>query len=70
MKNTPSPLDIIFIRPDGTIARDRREHRALLETPSPRASRSRAVLEINGGQRGRTGDRAGRQGQLDAVIGV
>ncbi len=49
MKNTPSPLDILFIRPDGTIA-------AIAENAVPYSEENlksgepvSAVLEINGG---------------------
>jgi uncharacterized membrane protein (UPF0127 family) len=50
MKNTLLPLDMIFIRPDGTIASiaANAEPRSLKLIKSPEAVR--AVLEINGGR--------------------
>jgi len=50
MKNTPSPLDIIFIRPDGTIARIAENAVPFSETPIPSGEPVGAVLEINGGR--------------------
>ncbi|AQR72387.1 DUF192 domain-containing protein [Sphingomonas sp. LM7] len=59
MKNTPTTLDIIFIRPDGTIA-------AIAENTSPYSEESsksgepvNAVLEINGGKARELGIAAG-----------
>jgi uncharacterized membrane protein (UPF0127 family) len=50
MKNTPSPLDIIFIRPDGTIAHiaDNTVPQSEAEVRSGEAVN--AVLEIRGGR--------------------
>ena len=50
MKNTPSPLDIIFIRPDGTIARIAENTVPQSETPIPSGEPVSAVLEIRGGR--------------------
>lgn len=50
MKNTPSPLDIIFIRPDGTIAAIAENTVPYSETPSRSGEPVSAVLEINGGK--------------------
>lgn len=49
MKNTPSSLDIIFIRADGTIARIAENAVPFSETPLPSGEPVGAVLEINGG---------------------
>jgi len=50
MKNTPSPLDIVFIRPDGTIARIAENAVPFDETPIPSGEPVGAVLELNGGR--------------------
>jgi uncharacterized membrane protein (UPF0127 family) len=50
MKNTPSPLDIIFIRPDHTIARVAENAVPFDETPIASGEPVSAVLEINGGR--------------------
>ncbi|WP_410468076.1 DUF192 domain-containing protein [Sphingomonas sp. JC676] len=50
MKNTPSALDIIFIRPDGTIARIAENVVPYSETPVKSGEPVSAVLEINGGR--------------------
>lgn len=50
MKNTPSPLDIIFIRPDGTIARIAENTIPFSEAPVQSGEPVSAVLEINGGK--------------------
>jgi uncharacterized membrane protein (UPF0127 family) len=50
MKNTPSSLDIIFIRSNGTIASIAANAIPYSETPSKSGEPVRAVLEINGGK--------------------
>ena len=50
MKNTPSALDIIFIRPNGTIARIAENVVPYSETPVKSGEPVGAVLEINGGR--------------------
>lgn len=49
MKNTPSALDIIFIRADGTIARIAEDAIPFNETPLSSGEPVAAILEINGG---------------------
>ena len=50
MKNTPSPLDIVFIRADGTIARIAENAVPQSETPIPSGEPVAAVLELRGGR--------------------
>lgn len=50
MKNTPSPLDIIFIRADGSIAHIAENTTPFSETPIPSGEPVAAVLEIRGGR--------------------
>ena len=50
MKNTPLPLDMIFIRGDGTIALIVSNATPYSKTPIPSMEPVRAVLEINGGR--------------------
>lgn len=50
MKNTPMPLDILFIRPDGTIARIAEQSPPFSQTPIPSGEPVAAVLEIRGGR--------------------
>lgn len=50
MKNTPSPLDLLFIRPDGTIARIAENTVPHSETPIPSGEPVSAVLELRGGR--------------------
>jgi len=58
MKNTLIPLDIVFIRPDGTIGRI--THAKELDlTPLPSGEPIGAVLEIRGGRAAELGIREG-----------
>lgn len=50
MKNTPSPLDILFIRPDGTIATIAANAVPFSEKTLRSGESVSAVLEINGGK--------------------
>lgn len=50
MKNTPSPLDIVFIRPDGTIARIAENTVPQSEAQIPSGEPVSAVLELRGGR--------------------
>ena len=58
MKNTLIPLDMIFIRSDGTIARIATA-KPLDETPVPGGEPIAAVLEIKGGRAAELGIREG-----------
>jgi hypothetical protein len=58
MRNTLIPLDMIFIRADGTIARIARA-KALDETPVPAGEPVAAVLEIRAGRAAELGIREG-----------
>ena len=59
MKNTLIPLDIIFIRPDGTIARIAANTVPLSLDPVPSLEPVAAVLEIAGGRSAELGIRPG-----------
>jgi uncharacterized membrane protein (UPF0127 family) len=50
MKNTPTPLDIIFIRPDHTIARIADNAVPFDQTPISSGEPVDAVLEVKGGR--------------------
>jgi uncharacterized membrane protein (UPF0127 family) len=50
MKNTPLPLDMLFIRADGTISSISRNAKPMSEEPITSREPVRAVLEINGGR--------------------
>lgn len=50
MRNTPSPLDIIFIRADGTIARIAENTAPFSEAPVASGEPVAAVLEVPGGR--------------------
>ena len=49
MKNTPTPLDILYIRADGTIARIAENTEPLSTRTIPSGEPVLSVLEINGG---------------------
>lgn len=59
MRDTFIPLDMIFIRPDGTIARVAANAVPLSETPIVVAEPITAVLELRGGRAAELGIRAG-----------
>ena len=59
MKNTLIPLDIIFVRADGTIARIAANATPLSLTPIPSFEPVSAVLEIAGGRAAELGIEAG-----------
>lgn len=61
MRNTLIPLDIIYIRTDGTIARIAAQARPLTLDPIPSGEPIRAVLEIAGGEAARLGLRPGQR---------
>lgn len=50
MKNTPLPLDMIFIKANGTISSIAENAVPFSEEPIPSSEPVRAVLEINGGK--------------------
>ncbi len=50
MKDTPSPLDIVFIRADGTIARIAENTMPFSEAPVSSGEPVAAVLEVPGGR--------------------
>ena len=58
MKNTLIPLDIVFIRADGTIVRITKA-KALDLTPLPSGEPIAAVLEIRGGRAAELGIKEG-----------
>jgi hypothetical protein len=58
MRNTLIPLDMVFIRPDGTIARITTA-KPLDDTPVPSGEAIVAVLEIAGGRAAELGVREG-----------
>lgn len=59
MRNTLIPLDMIFIRPDGAIARIAANTVPLSETPVAVAEPMTAVLELRGGRAAALGIREG-----------
>ncbi|WP_375381604.1 DUF192 domain-containing protein [uncultured Sphingomonas sp.] len=61
MKNTPSPLDIAFIRPDGTIARIAENAVPFDETPLSSGEPIAAVLELRGGRAAELGIAEGQK---------
>lgn len=61
MKNTILPLDMLFIRADGTISSVAQETTPYSETPIPSYEPVRAVLEINGGRAAALGIEPGQR---------
>lgn len=59
MKNTPLPLDMIFIDADGVVARIAENTTPFSETIIPSVAPVRYVLELNGGTAARRGISAG-----------
>ncbi len=59
MKNTPSPLDILFIRADRTIATVAENTVPFSEAPVPSGEPIAAVLELGGGRAAELGIAAG-----------
>lgn len=59
MKNTPLPLDMVFITSDGTIYRIEQNAEPYSERNIPSGGAVRYVLEINGGAAKRVGARPG-----------
>jgi uncharacterized protein len=59
MRNTYIPLDMLFIRSDGTVARVHERAQPLDETTISSGAPVRYVLEINGGAAARLGLKAG-----------
>ncbi|MBR0551110.1 DUF192 domain-containing protein [Sphingomonadaceae bacterium LXI357] len=69
MKNTPSPLDIIFIRADGTIARIAENAVPFDTTPISSGEPVGAVLEIRGGRSSELGIAEGDKVSWDHSAG-
>ena len=59
MKNTPLPLDMLFIDKSGTVVRIAADTTPFSETPIPSGQPIRAVLELNAGTAQRLGIRPG-----------
>jgi uncharacterized protein len=59
MRNTYIPLDMLFIRSDGTVHRVHERAQPLDETTIPAGAPVRFVLEINGGVAAKLGIKAG-----------
>ena len=66
MKNTLIPLDMIFVRADGSIANIEANTVPLSLEPVLSDEPVAAVLEIAGGRSAELGIKAGRQGRMDA----
>lgn len=64
MENTPTPLDILFIRADGTIARIAENTVPFDKTPIPSGEPVSAVLEILGGRAAELGIAEGDKVEL------
>ena len=59
MRNTLIPLDMLFVRPDGTIARVAADAVPMSETPIAVEEPMTAVLELRGGRAAELGIHAG-----------
>lgn len=68
MKNTYIPLDMIFIKADGTIAGVVENATPETETPRTIGKPSRYVLEVNGGWAKRNGVKTGDRVELQDAI--
>ncbi len=66
MRNTYIPLDMIFIRPDGTIARIAANTRPLTDDPVSAGEPTAAVLELRGGRAAELGISEGDRVSWDA----
>ncbi len=55
MRNTLIPLDIVYIKPDGTVLSIARNVPPLNESPVPAGGRIRAVLELGSGRAAQLG---------------
>jgi uncharacterized membrane protein (UPF0127 family) len=69
MKNTPSPLDILFIRPDGTVATLVENTIPFSEAPVSSREPVSAVLEIRGGRAAELGIAEGDKVRWKDVAG-
>lgn len=67
MRNTPLPLDMLFIRSDGTVARIAERTTPFSERTIASGEPVRYVLELNGGIAGARGVRAGDRVDLPSV---
>ena len=67
MKNTPSPLDILYIRADGTVARIAENAVPLSEVPIPSGEPVAAVLEVRGGRSAELGIAEGDRVRWPAI---
>jgi uncharacterized protein len=67
MRNTYIPLDMLFIRSDGTVARVHERAQPLDETTISSGAPVRYVLEINGGVAAKLGLKAGDRVQMGLV---
>lgn len=68
MRNTYLPLDMLFIRADGTIAGIVENAEPETETPRTIGQPSRYVLEVNAGWARRNGVKAGDRVELQGAI--
>lgn len=70
MQNTYIPLDMLFITPDGRIERIRENAEPLSTAPIEGPSKTKAVLEINGGLAARLGIRPGDRAIQPLYLGT